>query len=238
LIEKADIHCHVLPYVDDGAMTIRESMELIEQQYEQGVRAVCMTPHLRKNMFETSDEKISREFSELNSKIREFYPDLRTCLSREYHCDPLFLSIIREKKIMPMGERYVLTEFSYSDDMEEIEKYLSVVMEEGYVPVIAHAERCEALRDFDILEDLSKREILIQMNASSILGKEGRRQAAFCRKAVKRRLIDIVASDAHDPEYRPVLLNEAEKVITRLSGEGYTRRIMHDVPMRIMGLEK
>lgn len=139
---------------------------------------------------------------------------------------------------MPMGERYVLTEFSYSDDMEEIEKYLSVVMKEGYVPVIAHAERCEALKDFDILEDLSKREILIQMNASSILGKEGRRQAAFCRKAVKRRLIDIVASDAHDPEYRPVLLNEAEKVITRLSGEGYTRRIMHDVPMRIMWLEE
>ena len=54
----ADIHCHILPYVDDGALRVQESDELVRMQESQGVRVVCCTPHLRHHMFETPDDEI------------------------------------------------------------------------------------------------------------------------------------------------------------------------------------
>ena len=61
----ADIHCHILPYVDDGALRTQESDELVRMQRRQGARVICCTPHLRKHMFETPDDEIRRRFAQL-----------------------------------------------------------------------------------------------------------------------------------------------------------------------------
>ena len=58
MIRIADIHCHILPYVDDGAEQLEESISILESQFQQGVRVICATPHLRKGMFETPDEDL------------------------------------------------------------------------------------------------------------------------------------------------------------------------------------
>ena len=82
-----DIHCHLLPYVDDGAEDLDEAVELLEEQHKQGVTTICFTPHLRTDMFESPDEKIIRQFERLDRIQRENGFGMSLYLSREYHCD-------------------------------------------------------------------------------------------------------------------------------------------------------
>ena len=83
MIRIADIHCHILPYVDDGAEQKEESMALLESQYQQGVRVICVTPHLRKGMFETPDEVVIEQFERLLQRARAFEGKIHLYLSRE-----------------------------------------------------------------------------------------------------------------------------------------------------------
>lgn len=62
----ADVHCHVVPGVDDGAQTVEESLSILEQEYEQGVRMMILTPHWRRGMFETDRSTVEARFLELN----------------------------------------------------------------------------------------------------------------------------------------------------------------------------
>ena len=71
LTELVDLHCHLMPFVDDGAYDEEECLELLRMEAAQGVRTICLTPHLRAEMFETTDEEIARHFEQVLSLARE-----------------------------------------------------------------------------------------------------------------------------------------------------------------------
>ena len=88
VIGLADIHCHIVPFVDDGADDMETAKELIREEYLQGVRTLVMTTHLRKGMFDTPIYKVRKHFEQLvewvsSTEMRE----MRLFLSREYYCD-------------------------------------------------------------------------------------------------------------------------------------------------------
>lgn len=108
-----DIHCHIVPGVDDGATDIGETVKLLRMEYEQGVRTVITTPHFRFRMFETPAEKVREQFRLVEKAASEISPDLHVYLGCEFHANMEMLPMLREQKVMTMaGSRYVLTEFS------------------------------------------------------------------------------------------------------------------------------
>lgn len=86
-----DIHCHLLPYVDDGAENFTEACHLLESQLQQGVQTICFTPHWRTGMFESTQQTVEAQFARLQQEAAKRYPQLRLCLGREYFCDSEFL---------------------------------------------------------------------------------------------------------------------------------------------------
>jgi len=232
----ADIHCHILPYVDDGALRKEESLELLEMQYAQGVRAVCATPHLRKGMFESTDDAIRLQFERLQERAGPLRERMRFFLSREYYCDEGLLARLERGEILPLGMgNCLLLEFSHAHSESEIQSYIQIVQQSGYRPLIAHLERCPALRgDTAQTAALVEMGALIQVNAGSILGREGRRQASFCRKLLKERLVHVVASDAHDPEMRPPELDRCAVYLTKKLGAAYAEQLLCTNPLQIL----
>ena len=110
-----DIHCHIVPGVDDGATDIGETVKLLRMEYEQGVRTVIATPHFRFRMFETPAEKVREQFRLVEKAASEISPDLHVYLGCEFHANMEMLPMLREQKVMTMaGSRYVLTEFSHN----------------------------------------------------------------------------------------------------------------------------
>ena len=93
-----DIHCHIVPGVDDGAADIEETRKLLEMEYKQGVRNIILTPHFRFQMFETPLEKVQRQFRLAEEAAADISKDLHLYLGCEFHANMEMLPMLREKK--------------------------------------------------------------------------------------------------------------------------------------------
>lgn len=106
-----DIHCHIVPGVDDGAVNLEEAVKMVEAQYKQGIRTIIATPHFRKGMFEPSASEVKKQFQILRKTVWEINKDMRLYLGSELYASENMISQIKDKRAMPMaGSNYVLTE--------------------------------------------------------------------------------------------------------------------------------
>ena len=233
----ADIHCHIIPYVDDGAQTAQVSEELVEMLYSQGVRTICCTPHQRRGMFETPDDTIREQFEKLKIRAEKAgRGDISFFLSREYHADRLLLKALEQGKVIPYGEsNNILLEFSNSHPISDIHWFIRTVQDAGFRPLVAHVERyMQFWESTELAEELTQMGARLQSNCSSVLGREGHRQQAYTKKLLKKRLVYVIASDGHDPEDRPPELDKAAALITRKYGEEYAEQLLCTNPLNIL----
>lgn len=231
-----DLHCHILPYVDDGAENLDESLEMLRLQAEQNVGCVVLTPHSRTKMFETDDETIQQQFQRLRREAgrQKNMPEL--LLGREYFCDTAFMNRVSHQRLCTLGgSSTVLIEFSSRHPYDVVFERVDSLLDYGYRPLIAHVERyLWAHEDMERLLELSKLGACIQVNADSVLGRQGWKQKRFCRELMKKDLVDIIASDAHRAEWRVPDLGDCRAYVTRKMGRSYARRIFETYPAKIL----
>lgn len=234
----ADIHCHILPYVDDGAEHIEEMEALLASAVEQGIEIICATPHLRHGMFESTDEEIVRQYRRACGYIEEKGLPICLFLSREYFCDDSFLRRLNEKRLIPMGSgNTILAEFSGRYSAEKIEGCLKKILDAGWTPLIAHVERYGSL-DEDKIRGFVEMGAKVQINAGSVLGREGHWQKKLCWSLLRHDLVSVVASDAHDPNYRPNELALCANKIGHKLGQDRAKKVLWDGPVKILSLDK
>lgn len=230
-----DVHCHLLPYVDDGAQNLDEALELLRLQADQGVGTCFLTVHQRLGMFETPQEQVDEKFALLREAAARVPGAPRLFLGRENHVDKAFLALLKEGRAQSLGgSPYMLLEFGHNDPEELFLKAVSLVKGKGYIPVIAHIERSRIFHEkADFAQQLSESGALLQINAGSVLGEEGLRQRLFCRSLLKADRVDLIASDAHRTEVRqPNLGLCAARLRHRLPAEQW-ERIFYRNPRQI-----
>lgn len=143
-----DMHCHVIPGVDDGVKDMEEALRMIKIEYEEGVRTIIATPHYRVGMFEPSFREVQEQFLKLTWAAGKIFKDLKLYLGCEHHANMEMEHQIAHGICATMaGSRYVLVEFSYGDPRSYIREKLYTLISHGYRPVIAHAERYAAFRE-------------------------------------------------------------------------------------------
>lgn len=235
-----DIHCHIVPGVDDGATDIEETGKLLRMEYEQGVRTIIATPHFRFRMFETSAEKVKEQFKLVEKAAAEVASDLHVYLGCEFHTNMEMISMLRENKVMTMaGSRYVLTEFSHNSEENYIRERLSTLLSGGYKPIVAHIERYEATRtSMDFVEELVDMGVCMQINADSITGKDGFFTKRYCNRVMKQDLLHFVGSDCHNSTKRTSRIGEAYRVVTAKFGQDYADELFIRNPERILEKKK
>ena len=127
--------------------------------------------------------------------------------------------------------QYALIEFRPGDQYSRIRQGLESIRMSGYRPILAHAERCEVLAgNVDYVEELVHMGIYVQVNASSITGKNGRFIKGAVKKMMKRNLVHFVGSDGHDLQKRKPVLIDAVKDVKRHYGSDYAERIFISNP--------
>lgn len=230
-----DMHCHLLYGVDDGAESMDASLELLRLEYEDGVRTVCLTPHYRKNMFECPGDTVRQHFAMLKERAGQVFPDLKLILGCEIHVNLDIVQMIQDGQCFTLGgSDHILLEFPEYADKKYLIDRCHEAIRSGYSPVIAHAERCSAIRkDIGLLQRLVDMGVQIQMNAGSILGEEGLAWKWFCKKAMKHGLLHYIGSDAHDLDHRRPNLGKCAAYVERIMGKGYRDLVMTINPQRI-----
>ena len=224
-----DIHCHILPGVDDGAPDMETSRAMIRDAYEQGVRYIIATPHYRPEMFEPSMKKVIRVYHELRDYAEEVGIGLR--LGCEYYRNEQMIRHL-DKKFRPtmLGSRYVLTEFSTNDSFVTVRNYIYELITKGYRPIVAHVERYFCCQEPERIQELKKLGAQIQINADSVLGYEGHTIKKFCAGLMKDDLVDFIGSDAHNLEDRKMNLGKCAVYVRKKMGQDYAEEIFVDNP--------
>ncbi len=236
-----DMHCHVLPGVDDGARDIDEALDMLQIMYDEGIRSVIMTPHYHGGHMEPDVETIRLRFKELKEAAQGY--DTLAAMDLYIGCEiyyyPSVVEWLDEGRVLTMaGSRYVLLEFGYSSDVRKIAEGVSRVAASGYYPIIAHIERYSKLvGDMNAVYDLTDRGAYIQINTEALSA--GWRIRSFARKLLKNELVHFVGTDAHNMRGRiPRMMRESE-YIRRRCGEEYCRELFIENPSKITasGLE-
>lgn len=231
-----DMHCHLLFGVDDGPETMEESTELLQREYESGVRVIYLTPHYRRQMFECPADTRLAHFALLKAWAAEHLPDLELRLGCEVHISTELVPQLRDGNCYTMGDsNFVLVEFWENAGKRYLIDRCHELMHFGCRPIIAHAERCGAIRkDLKLLQRLVDMGVYIQMNAGSITGRAGLGRKWFCRKAMRRNLLHFVGSDAHNLTKQKPELEKCARYLEKRMGADYRDQIMVRNPIEII----
>ena len=237
-MQLADIHCHLLPDVDDGPKTYEETVCLLDRMADEGVKMVIVTPHYRLGMFQAPMREIWNKYQKVKKTARE--KGILLFLGCEFYRSSVAVPVLRDRKRPSMaGSSYVLIEFSPQDVYQTIRNQVYELKIHGWIPIIAHIERYECCsRNWELVKELSKLGAKIQVNAGAIMGKQGRSVRKFCKKLLDESLVDYIASDTHDEVYRPPNLKKCAGYIERRYGKEYAHRIFIDNPKKILADRK
>jgi protein-tyrosine phosphatase len=222
-----DIHSHVLPFVDDGSPDTESSMKLLDECVKAGVTDLFLTPHYMKlRNFLSEYAQNLEKFEAFCIRVREAEIPIRLYLGNEIYYTISTVKDLKAKKVIPLGNSdKVLLEFSLSQEDEDIAEAIHNLRALGWIPVIAHPERYPYLKlsDFPIIKKMGA---LIQVNASSLLGKHGAEIEKRAFRLIKDGYADFVASDLH--VFRPNGMKEAYRIIEKKFGKETAIRLFEN----------
>ena len=231
-----DIHCHILPGVDDGARNMEESLWMLNKEYQEGVRHVILTPHFRYDMFEPHMNIVTRQFMQLRRAAMNIGDEgMRLYLGCELHSSMDMVECLKKgRRLTLAGSRYVLVEFSNGDEKNYIEERIRSLLMNGFIPIIAHVERYKATRnDIGFLTELKDMGAHIQVNADTISGQDGFGAKTFARKVMKHGLLDFVGSDGHRKTERIPEIGKCVAKMEKTMGSEYVKKIFIKNPRKI-----
>lgn len=221
-----DIHSHILPGIDDGSRDWDMTREMLVQAYREGVRAMVATPHNYPGGKPQDTEKVRELHKQAQKLAGEIAPDFAVLLGNEIYFRESIAEEIKAGHILTMADSdYVLVEFHPREHYSTIFRGLKSLVEQGYIPIIAHVERVETLIGSDEkLAELRKLGCYMQANTEDMMGGMFDRGAGRLRNLAEKGYIHLLGSDCHNLTTRPPLMESCMTLLQkRLSLETFQK---------------
>lgn len=209
-----DCHSHLLPGVDDGVQSMEESLQILREMEQQGIRRVWLTPHIM--------EDIPNETLALQRKFRELLQQYRGAvelkLAAEYMLDNLFEERLEKEDLLLLeeGKRFLLVETSYFNPPMDLLSVLQRIQKKGYYPLLAHPERYEYMQKEDY-NTLKEEHISFQLNLPSLAGMYGKHVQKKAEDLLKAGMYDRMGGDTHSCyRYQQMLFSSIKHNQTKL----------------------
>ncbi len=237
-----DIHTHIAYGIDDGADALNEAVEMLGIAAKNGIKGIVLTPHYPNRIFGL--EKSKAEYLEYIGTVAKLLsaqcPEVAVYIGAENYCSDATASLISRNEIITLNNsRYALIEFSEHEGFEFVIDTVRHMKRCGYIPVIAHTERYLCIdHKPERAKQLKSEGALIQVNARSVFGKG--RYFMLADYLLRHRLVDAVASDAHEPFVRSTDVSDALAEMAYRYTEEYLQEItchnpeciLNDMPLK------
>lgn len=229
-----DIHCHILPGLDDGARDIYDTLDMASLAHTSGVKIIVATPHCNvpREAGNYYDARYREAFRSACKALEEERIPVRLLPGMEVFTTYDLPQLICEKKILTLNQSsYLLMEFAFDEDPEFVEIMVDRVKELDLKPVIAHPERYEFIKeDLELAHRLVRKGCVLQANKGSLMGRYGRRSEDTVFELLKQKLISVVASDAHSAVMRTPDMRRARSAAEDVCD---VRKLFEENPMKI-----
>lgn len=228
-----DIHNHIIYGVDDGSRSLEESMEMVGLYKKAGFDKIIATSHFDRSRFMVDANEIRQKCEILNAEIARNEIDFKIYPGHEIQVEPNTTKLINDKTLNTLADsRYVLLELSFLNPPLFLKDLIYNLQLEGYVPIIAHAERYSYVKkNIDYLLDFIKMGALIQANYSSISKDD------TLKIMLERNMVHILATDAHQSEWRSPDIREYKNEIVDIIGESKFETLATTNPSKIINDE-
>jgi protein-tyrosine phosphatase len=235
-IELIDLHCHLLPQIDDGSRSLAESLEMASLAVADGISVIACTPHILPGLYDNKGPRIRAAIAELQGVLDKQNLKLTLATGADVHIAPDILDGIGSGRILSLSEsRYFLLEPPQAIVPPRFEEYIFKLVGAGYVPIITHPERLGwSDIDYGIFERIVRLGAWTQLTGGSLLGQFGRRAQALAERMLEDGLAHILASDAHNTSSRPPLLSEALEAAAEWIGEEEAWHLVSTRPAGIL----
>ena len=237
-----DLHSHILPYLDDGAESMEESVEMARVAEKDGIKKMVTTPHLFRGNFIHDDLNVIKEKrEELIRALHEKNINLDILPGAEVHISHNLVEKIRKNRSMLVLNQssYMFVEFPSDHVFAGAKNLFFELMSEGITPIIAHPERNSVFnRSPHLLYELIEMGGFAQINSGSFLGLYGRRAKEAALHFLKLDLIHFIASDCHNAKSVRPRLSEAFKTVEMICGEKSAYALVNDNPRAVINDEE
>ncbi|MEI4801145.1 CpsB/CapC family capsule biosynthesis tyrosine phosphatase [Bacillus sp. FJAT-51639] len=211
-----DLHCHILPSIDDGAGTLTDSLAMAQKAAAEGIHTIVATPHHQNGKYINERAEILYQVKQLNEALQEHDIPLTVLPGQEVRLYGDLLADYEAGKILTLNEtnKYILIEFPSNHVPRYAEQMLYELRVKGMIPIIVHPERnAELIEQPDKLYNLVNKGALTQVTAGSLLGNFGKKIKKFSLQLVEHNLTHMIASDAHNTTTRAFHLQAGYDVI-------------------------
>ena len=231
-----DIHCHILPNVDDGSESLEESITMAKIAESEGITKIVNTSHCHFDFKYKKGNELKLELEKFNQALKEENINIEVILGNELYYTSDLIERFDELDFFSMNNsKYILMEFSPINFPKNIEDVIYEIKIRGYIPIIAHAERYKQVQeDVNIVLDCIKEGALIQVNASSILGKNGEKAEDTSKKLLDNNMVHFVATDAHSSNRRRPLIKDSYNYILKNYGKEVSEKLFIENPTAVI----
>lgn len=229
--KMVDVHCHVLPEVDDGADSLEEALEMLRIASEEGITEVIVTPHVKPESKYATPRIINEKIRVLQRMADESGLRISLYPGNEILYFDEAIGLLDNHEIYTLNEsKRVMVEFSPSITYQSMRNSLENVQALGLVPVLAHAERYACLlmdEDLYKTEELKDLGIEIQINLNSVDGFWGKEAKRYTRRILKARFVDYMGTDAHNTGRRSPVFKKCYKKLSSFLDKEYLEDIFY-----------
>ena len=216
-----DLHCHILPGLDDGAADLSVSTDMAKAFVADGVLVVACTPHILPGLYHNSGPQIRQATAQLQQHLdREGIP-LRLVTGADNHIIPNFVTELRSGHLLSLADtRYVLVEPPHHVAPPRLEELFFSLLVAGYVPILTHPERLTWIQShYQVVQRLVHAGIWMQVTAGSLTGAFGRNARYWGERMLDEGCVHILATDAHDVNRRPPNLSQGRELAAKRVGD-------------------
>jgi protein-tyrosine phosphatase len=208
-----DMHSHLIPGIDDGSQSMDDTIAMLAKFESFGYKKIITTPHIMSDSYRNTPETILGGLEKVRESVKQHNLNIKVEAAAEYYFDETLLNRLRNKeKLLTFGDNYILFEFSFHSEPNQIEALFFEFLSQGYKPVLAHFERYAFLFGSpNKAHEWREMGINIQMNFNSLSGHYGPEVKKQAELLVDRKLIDFVATDCHRMDHLMILESNLKK---------------------------
>jgi protein-tyrosine phosphatase len=231
-----DLHCHLLPGVDDGPKDLEESLAMARIAAADGIQAVVATPHTLNGVYTNLKQDIIQRVRLLQAVLKEQNIPLLLFPGADIHFDSDLIPGLENGEILPINDgKYILLELETQSLPMSAREVFFELRVKGYLPIITHPERNSPIqKNPGLIEDWVQHGALIQITANSLTGGFGGRAYDCALQLMEKGLVHIIASDAHSKDRRPPVLSKGLKQAAALVGQKEAVKMVTHYPELIL----
>ncbi|WP_432474873.1 tyrosine-protein phosphatase [Amphritea sp. HPY] len=237
--DMIDLHCHILPGIDDGADCMDTAVGLARQAVADGICHSVVTPHIHPGRYSNTAKSIVPVFNRFKSRLSKLDIPLQVTLAAEIRLSPELITMVTRDQVPYIGTwngfNVILLELPHSHVPPGTEELIRWLKEHNILPVIAHPERNkELMQRIDKLSPLIEQGCLLQLTAMSVTGEFGPGAKHTAELILQRDWASFIATDSHHLLHRPAILSKGARAAAYIIGAAKADTLIYTNPQKLL----